>query len=53
MSSKSYADDALKHNIREAIGEIFVDNVFKNWNDRVGYSMASRGSHLNEMIFHY
>ena len=48
--------DALKGNIREAIGEIQVhtiDNVLENWTDRVGYAMASRGSHLNEIIFHY
>ena len=25
----------------------------KNWTDRVGYCMASQGSHLNEIIFHY
>ena len=30
-----------------------IDNVLKNWTDRVGYYMASRGSHLNEIIFHY
>ena len=56
-----YADkpntiDALKNNIREAIGEIqlcTIDKVLKNWTDRVGYSMASRGGHLNEIIFHY
>ena len=48
--------DALKDNICEAIGEIqlhTIDNVVKNWTDSVGYSMASRGSHLNEIIFHY
>ena len=53
---KCYADkpetiNALKDNIREAIGEIQlhrIDNVLKNWADRVG-----RGSHLNEIIFHY
>ena len=48
--------DALKDNIREAIGEIKLhtnDNVLKNWTYRVGYCMASRGSHLNEIIFHY
>ena len=48
--------DALKHNIREAIGEIqlhIIDNVLKNWPNRVGYCMASRDSHLNEIIFHY
>ena len=47
-----YADkpetfDALKDNIRVAIG------VLKNWTDRVGYCMVSRGSHLNEIIFHF
>ena len=48
--------DALKDIIREAIGEIQLhttNNVLKNWADRVGYCMASRGSHLNEIIFHY
>ena len=48
--------DGLKDNIREAIGEIqlhTIDNVLKNWTDRVGSCMASRGSHLNEIINHY
>ena len=48
--------DALKDNIREAIDEIqlhTIDNVLKNWIDRVDYCMVSRGSHLNEIIFHY
>ena len=43
-------------NIREAIGEIQLHtiDVLKNWTDRVGYGMASRGgSRLNEIIFHY
>ena len=61
LKDKCYADkpetiDSLKDNIREAIGEIqlyTIDNVLKNWIDRVGYCMASRGSHLNEIIFHY
>ena len=61
LFDKCYADkpetiDALKNNIREAIGEIqltTIDNVLKNWTDRVGYCMASRGSHLNEIIFPY
>ena len=51
---KCYADkpetiDALKVNIREAIGEIQLpttDNVLKNWTDRVGYCIASRGSYM-------
>ena len=61
VKDKCYADkaekiDTLKDNIREAIGEIqvhIIDNVLKNWTDCVGYCMVSRGSHLNEMIFHY
>ena len=61
VKDKCYADkpdtiDALKNNIREAIGGIqlhIIDNVVKNWTDRVGYCMASRGSHLNEIIFRY
>ena len=50
VKDKCYADkpetiDALKDNIREVIGEIqlhTIDNVLKNWTDRVGYCMASR-----------
>ena len=61
VKDKCYADkpqttDALKHNIREAIDEIqlqIIDNVLKNWTDRVGNYMASRGSHMNEISFHY
>ena len=61
VKDKCYADkletiDALKGNIREAIGEIqlhTIDNVLKNWTDCVGYCMASRDSHLNEIIFHH
>ena len=61
VKDRCYADkpdtiDALKDNIRKAIGEIqlhSIDNVLKYWIDHVGYCMASRGSHLNEIIFHY
>ena len=61
VKDKCYVDkpetiDALKDNIHEAIGEIqlhTIDNVLKNWTDRVDYCVASRGSHLNEIIFHY
>ena len=61
VKDNSYADqpetnDALKDNIRESIGEIqlhTIDNVLKIWTDRLGYCMASRGGHLNEIIFHY
>ena len=42
--------DALKDNIREAIGEI---QLRLHWTDRVVYCMASGSSHLNEIIFHY
>ena len=59
VKDKCYADKpetigALKNNIRDAIGEIHlhtIDNVFKNWNDRVGYCMASRGSHVKDCTF--
>ena len=61
VEDKCYADkpetiDALKDNIREAIGDIQlhkIDNALKNWTDHVGYWMASQGSHLNEISFHY
>ena len=61
VKDRCYADkpetiDAIKNNNREAIGEIqlhTIDNVLKNWTDRVGYSMVSQCSHLNEIIFHY
>ena len=61
VKDKCYADKpetigTLKDNIPETICEIqlhTIDNVLKDWTDRVGYCMASRGSHLNEIIFHY
>ena len=61
VKNKCYADnpetiDALKDIIREAIREIqlhTIDMVLQNWTDRVGYCMGSRGSQLNEIIFHY
>ena len=61
IEDKCYANkpetiDALTNNIREAIAEIqlhTIDNMLKNWTDRVGYCMANRDSHLNEFIFHY
>ena len=61
VKDKYYADkpetiDALKDNIREAIGEIqphTIDNVLKHWTDCVGNCMKSRASHLIEIIFHY
>ena len=61
VKDKCYPDKpeticTLKDNIREAIGEIqlhTIDNVLKNWTDRVGYCMAGRVSHLNKIICHY
>ena len=61
VKDKCYTDktetiDTLKNNICDALGEIqlhTIDNVFKNWIDRVRYCMVSRDSHLNEIIFHY
>ena len=60
IKDKCYADkpkkiDTLKDNISEAIDEIqlHIIDVLKNWTDRVDYCMASRGSHLNAIIFHY
>ena len=29
-----------------------IENVLKNWVDRIGYCKASRGSHLNDVVFH-
>ena len=61
VKEKCYADkpqtiDALMASSREVIGEIQlhkIDNMLKNWIDRVGYCMASLGSQWNEIIFHY
>ena len=52
VKDKCYADkpetiDALKGNIREAIGEIqlhTIENVLRNWIDCIGYCMASISS---------
>ena len=57
VKDKCYTDkpetiDALKDNIREAIGEIQLHTMLKNCTDSVGYCMASRDSHLNEIIFY-
>ena len=59
IKNKCYAHmpetiDALKDNMCEAISKIqlhTIDTVLNNCTDRVGYS--SRGSHMNEIIFHY
>jgi len=44
----------LKHEIKVTIDEICahtVENVLKNWVDRMRYCAASHGSHLNEIVF--
>jgi len=59
LSKMSYTNQPetiqeLKHKIKVAIDEIrayTVENVLKNWIDRMGYCAASR-SHLNEIVFH-
>ena len=57
IKDKCYTDKPKTiDTLKEAIGEIqldTIDNVLKNWNDRAGYCMARRDSHLNEIIFHY
>ena len=58
IKDKCYPDnsetiDALKDNIRGAIGERqlhTIDNMFKNCAEP---TEASRDSHFNEIIFHY
>ncbi len=60
VKDKCYANypetiDALKHEIEVAIYEIgaqTIENVLKNWVDRMAYCKASRGSDLNDIIFH-
>lgn len=60
VKDKCYADkpetiEHLKANIRDAIAEIqphTLAKVLENWSDRMGYCEASRGSHMNEIIFH-
>ena len=52
VKGKCYADkpqtiDALKDNIREAIGEIqlhIIDNVLKNWSDHVGTAWSAEAA---------
>ena len=47
--------EALKHEIEVVIRGIeaeTIENVLKNWIDRVGYCKASRGSHLNDVVFY-
>ena len=61
VENKCYANnpetiEALKHEIEVAIYGIeaqTIENVLKNWVDRMGYCKASRGSHLNDVVFHF
>ena len=60
VEDKCYANhpetiEALKHEIEVVINGIeaqIIENVLKNWVDRKGYCKASRGSHLNDVVFH-
>ena len=60
VKDKCYANQPetiqeLKHEIKVAIDEIrahTVENVLKNWVDRMGYCAASHGSHLNKIVLH-
>ena len=59
VKDKCYANhlqtiEALKHEIEGAIHGIeaqIIENVQKNWVDRMGYYKASRGSHVNDVVF--
>ena len=58
LKDKCYANrpetiDALKHEIKvaiHAIGAQTIENVLKNWVDWMGFCLASRGSHLNDVV---
>ncbi|XP_018375528.1 PREDICTED: uncharacterized protein LOC108769183 [Trachymyrmex cornetzi] len=60
VKDRCYADNpetipALKNNITTVLSEIgaeVVQNVINNWGDRMAYCKASRGSHMNEIVFH-
>ena len=60
VKDKCYANhpetiEALKHEMKVAIHGIqaqTVEDVLKNWDDRMGYCKASRGSYLNDVVFH-
>ena len=46
--------EALKHAIEvvnHGIEAQKIENVLKNWVDRMGYYKASRGNHLNDVFF--
>ena len=60
VKDKCYSDhpetiEVLKHEIEVAIHGIeaeTIENVLKNWVDRMGYCKARQGSHLNDVVFH-
>ena len=60
IKDKGYANhpetiEALKHEIEVAIHRIeaqTIENVLKNWVDRMGYCKASHGSNLNDVVLH-
>lgn len=60
VKDKCYANhpetiDALKHEIEVAINEIraeTIEEMLENWVDRMAYCKASRGSHMNDIVFH-
>ena len=59
LKYKCYANhpetiETFKHEIEVAIHGIeaqTMENVLKNWVDRMGYCKDSRGSHLNDVVF--
>ena len=60
VKNKCYANhtetnEILKHDIEVAIHgneAQTIENVLKNWVDRMGYCKSSRGSHFNNVVFH-
>ena len=47
--------EAFEHKIEVAIHGIeaqTIENVLKNWVDRMGHCKASRVSHINDVVFH-
>lgn len=47
--------DALENNIRVAIDGVtpqMLENVIRNWTERLKHCQRSRGGHLNDVLFH-
>ena len=53
VKDKCYAEKPQTIDALKEIQLHTIDNALKNWTDRIGYCIASRGSHLNQIIFHY